>query len=290
MRVKLLVMTAMLFTLLYHSMQLSICKLYEITEIYSAYTTTLDKGKLRQGITGIHLSILGKSIHPCVHSVANGGAAFDAGIEPGAYITKLDGYSTAAMSEQEWVKNLRGIAGTPITITLSDRDMGGTERDITVVRRPISMLKSRLEQYRMVQDDGGFMTSYSSRMPAFINKYHGMQILEFYDDKTGPSDVPPSLKHSEKCFSARHNEEKGVLIRRLNIKEPDSLAIAKRLQINSFPAYYFAPHGAWEPEPNRLESLPLLHKQYRPVCDHGVEAAPGQWTKIKTIGTKPETK
>lgn len=286
-RVKLLILIALGFTVWYlvvlalpsKTPQKTIEALYEANQHLAAQTATLDKGQLRQGIVGVVLALEGTDVHPHIHGVSRGGAAIDAGLKPGSYLTKLDGISTAAMSEAEWVKNLRGIAGTPVTLTLSDKDMGGTESDITLLRRPISKLATRVDQYSMVQNDGGTMGNYISFMPALLNKYDGMQILEFYDAKTGPSDVPPSFKNTEHCFQVKHASQKGVLIRRFDINEPVGKALAKRLQIHKVPAYYFAPHGAREAEPNRLETLPRLHKQYRPVCDHGVEAAPGQWTK-----------
>ncbi len=251
----------------------------ELKEIIDAYTTKLDSHELQQGVIGITLELGEDDIHPRIHKVLPGSVAQEVGFSSKTYITELDGRSTAAMSRSEWYKTLRGKVGTTVTIIFSDQDYNAPERIIELKRQPISSLTSRLAQYLMIVNNGRSTNAYEEKIPAFINEHHGMQILEFFDDNTGPANISPTFKDPQKCHPQNENKVTEPKLRRFYLQERTARAVAKRLGIKSAPAYFFAPHGSTQKDPRQYERDPLHNYNYRAVCNHGTQARPGAWSR-----------
>src|SRR5262249_18414155 len=72
---------------------------------------------------------------PVVIAPIEGSPAWEAGIEPGDVITKVDGHSTFGLTPDEMGARLRGQPYTPVTPTISRG--GEDERDVQLQRRKI---------------------------------------------------------------------------------------------------------------------------------------------------------
>jgi carboxyl-terminal processing protease len=77
------------------------------------------------------------------------GPAYKAGIRSGDYITRVEGESIRGKELDDAVKDLRGIKGTPITITVLTPNQ--TPRDVVVIR---DQVRGRAVRHRMIRDMG----------------------------------------------------------------------------------------------------------------------------------------
>ena len=75
--------------------------------------------------------------------------AFDAGIQPGDFITAIDGESVLGLSLSEAVEQMRGLVGTDITVTI--RREGSEPFDVTITR---AIIKIRSVRWRTEGDIG----------------------------------------------------------------------------------------------------------------------------------------
>lgn len=85
---------------------------------------------------GIAPTVLGERGPPIVREVFPSSPAEGAGLQVGDAILALDGRSTASMTLNEAVQEIRGLEGTQVTLTI--RSAGDSdERDITITRAPV---------------------------------------------------------------------------------------------------------------------------------------------------------
>ncbi|MDO4640093.1 MAG: S41 family peptidase [Neisseria sp.] len=90
-----------------------------------------------------------------------------AGVKSGDFIAKIDGVSTRGMTVSEAVKKMRGKPGTPITITLSRKDV---TKPITVkIIRAIIKVKS--VRYKLLEPGYGYVriSQFQERTVAALN-------------------------------------------------------------------------------------------------------------------------
>lgn len=85
---------------------------------------------------GIGASVDQRNGWPVVIAPIEGSPAWEAGLEPGDIITKVNGRSTFGLSPDEMSAKLRGVAGTVVTITVARDD---AERDLKLMRRRVSV-------------------------------------------------------------------------------------------------------------------------------------------------------
>jgi carboxyl-terminal processing protease len=94
------------------------------------------RGVIQGAFDGIGASVDQRDGWPVVIAPVEGSPAWDAGLEPGDVITKVDGHSTFGLSPDEVGTRLRGPAGTSVTLTVA-RD--GPERDLRLERRRVTV-------------------------------------------------------------------------------------------------------------------------------------------------------
>lgn len=85
--------------------------------------------------SGIGIEVSIRDHYPTVISPIEGSPAAEAGIHAGDRIVKIDGKSSAGLTVEEASTQLRGPAGTRVTLTL--RSEGEEERDVVLTRRQI---------------------------------------------------------------------------------------------------------------------------------------------------------
>ncbi len=94
------------------------------------------RGVIQGSFDGIGASVDEHDGWPVVIAPIEGSPAWDAGLEPGDVITKVDGHSTFGLSPDEMSSRLRGVAGTQVTITVA---RGENERDLKLLRRRVTV-------------------------------------------------------------------------------------------------------------------------------------------------------
>jgi carboxyl-terminal processing protease len=94
------------------------------------------RGVIQGAFDGIGASVDEHDGWPVVIAPIEGSPAWDAGLEPGDVITKVDGHSTFGLSPDEMSSRLRGPAGTQVTLTVARDD---AERDLKLLRRRVTV-------------------------------------------------------------------------------------------------------------------------------------------------------
>jgi len=107
---------------------------------YSQYLDSKGYGNLQDvthgSFTGIGIEVSVRDHFPTVISPIEGTPAWEAGLQTGDVIVKVDGKSTTDYSLDEVAQALRGPEGSRVTITVS-REGESNERDFHLVRREI---------------------------------------------------------------------------------------------------------------------------------------------------------
>ncbi len=99
------------------------------------------------------------------------------GVQPGDYIIKIDGTTTEGMSIDEAIKKIRGVEGTPVTLTLLSKD-SKTTRDIKLIRAKIEI--PTLETKKL--PNGVFVVSlYNFNANAMVEFRKAMEEFKSYD-------------------------------------------------------------------------------------------------------------
>ena len=94
------------------------------------------RGVIQGAFDGIGASVDERGGWPVVIAPIEGSPAWDAGLEPGDVITKVDGHSTFGLSPDEMSSKLRGVAGTEVTLTVARDD---AEHDLKLLRRRVTV-------------------------------------------------------------------------------------------------------------------------------------------------------
>ena len=94
------------------------------------------RGAIQGAFDGLGASVDEHGGWPVVIAPIEGSPAWDAGLEPGDVITKVDGHSTFGLAPDEVGAKLRGVAGTFVTLTVA-RDE--TERELKLMRRRVNV-------------------------------------------------------------------------------------------------------------------------------------------------------
>ena len=94
------------------------------------------RGVIQGAFDGIGASVDERAGWPVVIAPIEGSPAWDAGLEPGDVITKVNGHSTFGLSPDEMSAKLRGAAGTAVTLTVARDD---AERDLKLMRRRVTV-------------------------------------------------------------------------------------------------------------------------------------------------------
>ncbi len=94
------------------------------------------RGVIQGAFDGIGASVDQRSGWPVLIAPIEGSPAWDAGLEPGDVITKVDGRSTFGLTPDEMGARLRGAAGTTVNVTVA-RDE--SEREIVMQRRRVTV-------------------------------------------------------------------------------------------------------------------------------------------------------
>jgi carboxyl-terminal processing protease len=91
---------------------------------------------IRGSFDGIGASLDQRGGWPVVIAPIEGSPAWEAGVEPGDVITKIDKRSTFGLSPDEMLARLRGVAGTEVSVTVARDDI---EQDLQLRRRRITV-------------------------------------------------------------------------------------------------------------------------------------------------------
>src|SRR5439155_48985 len=94
------------------------------------------RGVIQGAFDGIGASVDERGGWPVVIAPIEGSPAWDAGLQPGDVITKVDGHSTFGLSPDEMSAKLRGAAGTEVTLTVARDD---AERELKLQRRRVTV-------------------------------------------------------------------------------------------------------------------------------------------------------
>ncbi len=106
---------------------------------FSHYFTRSEYDQFKQGssLSGVGIAVNEVARGLRVATVYKHTPAREAGIEPGEIITGVNGHSIAGKDADAVTGQIRGPAGTKVTLTVASRD--GTSRDLTLTRREVSI-------------------------------------------------------------------------------------------------------------------------------------------------------
>ncbi|HEX5822072.1 MAG TPA: S41 family peptidase, partial [Solirubrobacterales bacterium] len=106
---------------------------------FSHYFTKSEYDRFKQGssLSGVGIAVNEVPRGLRVATVYKHTPARDAGIEPGDMITGVNGHSIAGRDANAVTSEIRGPAGTKVTLTIASRD--GSSRDVTVTRREVDI-------------------------------------------------------------------------------------------------------------------------------------------------------
>ena len=106
---------------------------------FSHYFTKSEYDRFKQGssLSGVGIAVNEVPRGLRVATVYKHTPARDAGIEPGDVITGVNGHSIAGKDANAVTSEIRGPAGTKVTLTIASRD--GSSRDVTVTRREVDI-------------------------------------------------------------------------------------------------------------------------------------------------------
>jgi len=135
---------------------------------FSHYFTRSDYDRFKQGahLSGVGIAVTEVSRGLRVATVYKHTPAREAGIQPGEIITGVNGKSIAGKDADASTNQIRGPAGTRVTLTILGRD--GTSKDVTVTRREVEVpqVAGHLEEV------GGTKLGYV-RLAGFFPGAHG---------------------------------------------------------------------------------------------------------------------
>ena len=106
---------------------------------FSHYFTRSDYDRFKQGahLSGVGIAVTEVSRGLRVATVYKHTPAREAGIQPGEIITGVNGQSIAGKDADASTNQIRGAAGTQVTLTILGRN--GKSRDVTVTRREVEV-------------------------------------------------------------------------------------------------------------------------------------------------------
>jgi len=106
---------------------------------FSHYFTPSEYNRFQQGsrLSGVGIAVTEVPQGLRVASVYKHTPAREAGIQPGEIITGVNGHSIAGKDADTVTTQIRGPAGTKVTLTVQSRD--GKSRDLTVTRREVEV-------------------------------------------------------------------------------------------------------------------------------------------------------
>lgn len=106
---------------------------------FSHYFTKSEYDRFKQGssLSGVGIAVNEVPRGLRVATVYKHTPARDAGIESGEVITGVNGHSIAGKDANAVTSEIRGPAGTKVTLTIASRD--GSSRDVTVTRREVDI-------------------------------------------------------------------------------------------------------------------------------------------------------
>jgi carboxyl-terminal processing protease len=106
---------------------------------FSHYFTKSEYDRFQQGssLSGVGIAVNEVPRGLRVATVYKHTPAREAGIEPGEIITGVNGHSIAGKDSDAVTSQIRGPAGTKVTLTVARRD--GSSRDVTLTRREVEI-------------------------------------------------------------------------------------------------------------------------------------------------------
>lgn len=106
---------------------------------FSHYFTRTEYDRFRQGssLSGVGIAVTQVQRGLRVATVYKRTPARDAGIQPGEIITGVNGHSIAGKDADVVTSQIRGPAGTKVTLTMASRD--GSSREVTLTRRKVDI-------------------------------------------------------------------------------------------------------------------------------------------------------
>jgi carboxyl-terminal processing protease len=106
---------------------------------FSHYFTPTEYGSFKQGsrLSGVGIAVTEVKQGLRVATVYKHTPAREAGIQPGEVITGVNGQSIAGKDADAVTNQIRGPAGTQVTLTIQSRE--GKSRDVTVTRREVDV-------------------------------------------------------------------------------------------------------------------------------------------------------
>jgi carboxyl-terminal processing protease len=106
---------------------------------FSHYFTPTEYKRFKQGssLSGVGIAVNQVQRGLRVATVYKHTPAREAGIQPGEIITGVNGHSIAGKDADVVTSQIRGPAGTKVTLTIASRD--GSTRDVTLTRREVNI-------------------------------------------------------------------------------------------------------------------------------------------------------
>ncbi len=106
---------------------------------FSHYFTKSEYDRFKQGssLSGVGIAVNEVPQGLRVATVYKGTPAREAGIQPGEIITGVNGHSIAGKDADAVTSEIRGPAGTKVTLTIASRN--GDSRDVTLTRREVEI-------------------------------------------------------------------------------------------------------------------------------------------------------
>jgi carboxyl-terminal processing protease len=106
---------------------------------FSHYFTPSEYDRFKQGssLSGVGIAVNEVPRGLRVATVYKNTPAREAGIQPGEIITGVNGHSIAGKDADAVTSQIRGPAGTKVTLTIASRD--GSSRDVALIRREVEI-------------------------------------------------------------------------------------------------------------------------------------------------------
>lgn len=248
----------------------------------------------REGVVGITVNCYNGNLTPIIEQIAKGSPAEGAGIKAGQYLVKIDDNYCLPMTGAEIAFTLRGTAGSTVKVTVSDTERGsaipgGNEKSYDLTRLAMHKLKNEHEQNQLMFVKPMLEAEQQMRpkardgaveAPFFVVSPRSPKrmILEFIDDKTGPSKKPPAFVSY--ADGDRYWDDPGApptFIKRFNIQEPDYMSLASKFGVKTAPAVVFLPDSNAMIDPSQIEYDPIKNNGLRVLTPSQKRAIPGRW-------------
>jgi carboxyl-terminal processing protease len=135
---------------------------------FSHYFTPTEYNRFKQGssLSGVGIAVTQVQDGLRVATVYKRTPARDAGIQPGEIITGVNGHSIAGKDADVVTTQIRGPAGTKVTLTIASRD--GSSREVTLTRREVDIP----QVVGHIEKIGGHKVGYV-RLAGFFPGAHG---------------------------------------------------------------------------------------------------------------------